>query len=154
MRLNPVFDRCFRVLYGKPCWNTKAGYGSFITFEVGEPHLVVHEPRKSPAKSKKVRNLFARRLVTIRGDWHFWIYCCKWSVFSSGKLVGDSSSVQAIRKAIACLDGQPLCPQLPRPGRVGFGRSISPPLVDALPLGDCNARTTDFRPPNLVKRSC
>ncbi len=108
MRLNPVFDRCFRKLYGKPCWNTKSGYGSFITLEFGEPHLVVREPRNSATKSKKVRNLFARRLVTVRGDWHLWIYCCNWYVYSRRKLVGDSSSVKATQKAIRFLDGQAL----------------------------------------------
>lgn len=108
MRPSPVFDRCFRMLYGKPCWNTRSGYGSFITLEFGEPHVVVREPRKSTAKSNKVGNLFARRSVAIRGDWHFWIYCCNWYVYSRGKLVGDSSSVQAIQKAITFLDGQAL----------------------------------------------
>jgi hypothetical protein len=108
MRLNPVFDCCFRPLYGKPCWNTRSGYASCITLEFGEPRLEVREPRKSIAKSKKVRDLFARRSVTIRGDWHFWIYGCDWSVCSRRRLVGDSSSSSSIQKAVTYLDGQAL----------------------------------------------
>ena len=57
---------------------------------------------------KRVRDALARRQVTLRGEWHLWIYCCEWCVFSCRKIVGDSSSSCAIRKAIDHLDSQAL----------------------------------------------
>jgi hypothetical protein len=108
MRLAPTFDRCFRKLYGKPCWNAKRGYASFITFEFGEPRLEIREPHESSAASRRVRELLARRQVTLRGDWHLWIYCCDWRVSARRKLVGGSSSDRAIQHAVAFLDGQAL----------------------------------------------
>jgi hypothetical protein len=109
MRLNPVFDRCFGKLYGKPCWNAKPGYGSFITFEFGEPKLVIREPRSPQAKvSEKVRKLLARRQVTLHGQWHLWIYCCEWIVRRGKTVVGRSSTNKSILDATAFLDGQVL----------------------------------------------
>ena len=103
------FDLSFSRIVGKPCWGVKRGLGSFLTFEFGEPHLEVHEPRESTAESKKVRDLMARRMVYVRGQWHLWIYCCDWSVFDgSGKLVGNTSSKRAIDRAAAYLNGQAL----------------------------------------------
>ena len=103
------FDLSFARLVGKPCWGVKRGFGSFLTMEFGEPHLEVREARVSNAESKKVRDLMARRMVTVRGEWHLWIYCCDWSVFDdSGKLVGDTSSKRAIDRAAKYLDGQAL----------------------------------------------
>ena len=45
MPVNPVFERVFRKLYGKPCWGVTNWYGSGIHFEFGKPHLEIREPR-------------------------------------------------------------------------------------------------------------
>jgi hypothetical protein len=50
----------------------------------------------------------ARRRVFIHGDWHLWIYCCDWEVFSAGQLIGRSTSEATIQKAADILDGQKL----------------------------------------------
>jgi hypothetical protein len=103
------FDLSFSRLVGKPCWEVKRGFGSFLTIEFGEPHLEVREPRESTSESKKVRDLMSRRTVHVRGEWHLWIYCCHWAVFDgSGKLVGDASSKKAIDRAAKYLNGQAL----------------------------------------------
>jgi hypothetical protein len=111
MQLNPVFDRCFRKLYGKPCWNVKHGHGSFLTLEFGEPLLSIYEPHEPDPKddvTEKVRQFLARRTVIVHGQWHLWIYCCDWKVSNGRTIVSSSSSNQAISDAVAFLDGQVL----------------------------------------------
>ena len=108
-RLDPIFSRVFRRLYGLLCWNVKPGYGSFLTFEFGQPHLRIDEPREPKREvSPRVRKMFARRLIHVRGDWHLWIYCCDWFVSEREKVVGDCSSKSRIQRAAWALDGQKL----------------------------------------------
>src|ERR1017187_8707670 len=93
MPIASVFEKAFRSIYGKSCWDVKPGYGSFLTFEFGQPHLVVREPiAASTSAPAKVREALARSQVYPRGEWHLWIYCCDWEVFSKGKPIGDSST--------------------------------------------------------------
>lgn len=110
MRTDPAFEQSFRRLYGKPCWNARRGYGSFLTLEFGAPHLLVREPRKaSPGSSAKLRKHYARRRVTLRGDWHLWIYCADWTVYDKRQRVAHSEAPKAkIDKAADLLNGQAL----------------------------------------------
>ena len=110
VRTDPTFEQSFRRLYGKPCWNAKRGYGSFLTLEFGAPHLEVREPRKaSSGASARVRKHLARRLVTLRGDWHLWIYCADWTVYDKRRRVAGSEASKAkIDEAADLLDGQAL----------------------------------------------
>jgi hypothetical protein len=103
-----AFERAFRRIYGKPCWSVKKGYGSFLTFEFGEPHLVVREPIiASKTASQRVRKALARRRAFARGQWHLWIYCCRWKVLSRGKTVAHSeSSDTKIKRAADFLNGR------------------------------------------------
>lgn len=88
----------------------KQGFGSFLTLEFGEPHLCVREPRKpGPGSTPKHRKHYARRLVTLRGDWHLWIYGCDWAIYDRRKQIADSeASDRRIAQAAAILDGQAL----------------------------------------------
>lgn len=95
-------------LYGMPCWGVKRGYGSFLTLEFGRPHLRVREPYRSTAASKRVREAATRRLITVSGDWHLWVYCCDWAVFNGSRLIGDSDSKRRIDRAASFLNGQRL----------------------------------------------
>jgi hypothetical protein len=97
----------FADIMGKPAWQVKKGYGSFVTLEFGEPRLEFREPYASRAKSERVRQLAARRLVTVRGDWHLWIYCCEWEISQAGQRLAHSESKDArIERAAGALDGQ------------------------------------------------
>jgi hypothetical protein len=110
MKVRPVFEKAFSQLQGKPCWGVKKGYGSFLTFEFGKPHLKIREPMTaSPEASPRVKASLALRTVTVRGDWHLWIYCCKWEIHYKGKRLAHSESPDArIGLAAKCLDGQKL----------------------------------------------
>jgi hypothetical protein len=110
--MNPI-DQLFALLYGLPCWNAKSGYGSFLTMEFGEPYLEVHEPRIArPGASERVHKSLARRRVFVHGEWHLWIYCCEWHVYTGDTLMGDSdlqgSTKERIDLAAAELDSQRL----------------------------------------------
>lgn len=87
----------------QPCWNVRCGYGSFLTFEWGEPYLEIHEPRPE-AKSKRL----PRRGIFIHGDWHLWLYLCDWWAFEDGKEVASSHTKLTVQPAIQLLDGQKL----------------------------------------------
>lgn len=99
----------FAPLLGEPCWQVRRGYGSFLTFEFGDPHLEIYEPRTVPAHySERVRKRLARRNIFIHGDWHLWIYCCDWLVTAHGERIGESSTHERMDRAAAELDGQAL----------------------------------------------
>jgi hypothetical protein len=102
-------DDFFRKVYGMPAWNVQPGYGTFVTFEFGSPHLVVDEPIKSKAKSARVRKNLARRRVRVYGDWHLWIYCCAWRIYQRRTLLAHwAQSREKTSRAIEALDGQRL----------------------------------------------
>lgn len=89
-----------------PSWNVQRGYGSFITFEFGRPHLKNWGIRKHKRKGKNVLPASCR-LVYVHGDWHLWIYCCAWFVSQDGKAIAHSeSSNDDIDRACAFLRGQ------------------------------------------------
>lgn len=84
-----------------------------MTLEFGEPHLHIQEPREVPAgASERVRKLLSRRHVIVRGQWHLWIYCCAWEVYTGDTLIGDSdlegSTKERIELGAAELNGQRL----------------------------------------------
>jgi hypothetical protein len=109
MQTDPIFQKVFRRVYGLPGWRVSPGWGSFLTFEFGEPHLDIREPSVPKGNvSEKVRKLLARRHVSIKGDWHLWINCCEWSVLRRKKLIGKSTWPSTYQKAADFLDGQKL----------------------------------------------
>lgn len=134
-----LLTAAFAPVYGRPCWHVRGGHGSFLTLEFGEPSLQIREPRRarSPLDNRVERRL-AQRVVTVRGQWHLWIYCCAWAVTVDGAPVGDSSSDAAIDRAADALDGQKLLrvARAPGPGAWQFdfdlgGRLVTWPYDDA-----------------------
>jgi hypothetical protein len=47
-------------------------------------------------------------MAFVHGEWHLWIYCCDWEVFSGKTRIGDSAAKAKIRRAAEFLDGQKL----------------------------------------------
>jgi hypothetical protein len=107
--LTPAFERAFKNVYGKPCRSAKPGYGSFLTFEFGEPHLEIREPRDAPKRAtRKVRELFARRGVAVHGEWHLWVYECDWEILVEGRRIANNRSSWTYERGTNRLDGQKL----------------------------------------------
>jgi hypothetical protein len=105
-----VVKNVFEPIYGKPSWQVEQGYGSFLTFEFGEPHLHIREPRQATEQATEgVRKNAARRFVYVHGDWHLWIHVCDWHIFLQGQeLANHASSRRTIKKATIELNGQAL----------------------------------------------
>jgi hypothetical protein len=105
-----IIDDIFSPIYGKPCWNFQQGYGSFLTLEIGEPHLKIREPHRTTAQaSEGVRKRAARRSVYVYGEYHLWIYLCDWRIYSHGQLLARSDATRRVIKQATCeLDGQAL----------------------------------------------
>jgi hypothetical protein len=103
-------DDVFKPIIGKPCWQVQQGYGSFLTFEFGEPRLHIQEPRQaSKQASEKLRKRWARRSIFVHGDWHLWVYICDWRILLNGEELANSSSTRKIIKnALLEIDGQAL----------------------------------------------
>ena len=105
-----IIDSVFQPLIGKMCWDVRSGIGSFLTFQFGEPHVkVTGKPFVSKSKKPRVVRYFARRRVSVYGDWYLWIYLCDWRFFRNDTFIGDSDSNKRELKQIALdLEGQAL----------------------------------------------
>ncbi len=99
-------------LVGQRCWNVKPGYGTFLTLEFGKPQEEFLGPIKCNSKIPKVRALLAKRHVFVHGEWHLWIYCCRWRVLVNDELVGfsdlEGSTKEWMQKAADALEGKTL----------------------------------------------
>ena len=86
------------------------GVGSFITMEFGEPELRIEEPRPWNAHtSGGDRHRTMRRLASVYGEWHLWIYCCEWTLEADGiELAWCESDDVTIERALGVLNGQAL----------------------------------------------
>ena len=105
-----IIHSIFQPVIGKLSWNVQNGVGSSLTFEFGEPHMkVIREPYVSRSKKPGVIRHSARRIVSVHGEWHLWIWSCDWRFFRHNLLIGDSESPKKEIKQIALdLEGQAL----------------------------------------------
>jgi hypothetical protein len=101
--MQDLLKQIFADLRKHPGWHVCRGYGSFVTFNFGEPRLkdygIRHRPKgRLPARFRE---------VAVRGDWYLWIYCCAWAIWQDGKHTANSgSSNDEIDCACAFLEGQ------------------------------------------------
>jgi hypothetical protein len=110
MRSTQQVQDLFKPLLGQVAWSVGGGVGSMLTLEFGAPHIIVREPKVPNRKrSERVRRLFARRLVTVRGDWHLWIQYCDWKIsVSDGSCDSESFDWRHPDECLRDLDGQRL----------------------------------------------
>ena len=102
-------DKSFQPLYGQPCWGLHHERLLNLSMNFGKPSLSVREPYNTDSKSKVVRQIAARRQVTVRGNWWLWVYLCYWRLTSDSlELATGSSSCRRIERATAQLEGQKL----------------------------------------------
>ncbi|TNC12475.1 hypothetical protein FF100_16835 [Methylobacterium terricola] len=99
----------FAPVIGLPCWRVERGQGSILSFEFGSPRLFVREPYASTSSSAKLRASAARRVVKPVGEWNLFVFCCRWCVVVSGKVLADNERSHAqIEAAAQAMDGQKL----------------------------------------------
>lgn len=99
-----------KAMTGLAAWDVKQGHGSFLTFQFGQPNLVVQERRSG-----------TKRTAYVRGQWQLWIYCCHWRIIQNSEQIAWSEDESpTIARATARLNGQKLEQVLVEPG---IGRS-------------------------------
>ena len=96
---------------GKPIWGARKGHGSFLIFNLGEPRIDFEEPKIQKAFSDSEirfpKDTYKSRLVTIKGDYFIWIYCCDWTFSIEEKIVAhNESNDKEILNAIEFINGQ------------------------------------------------
>lgn len=103
-------------VYGKPSWDVHQGYGSFLTFEFGEPSLNISGPfDRGYFISPKIRGRTPRRLAYTSGEWHLSTYLCHWTIRRNGKQLAHSESPRhRIERAANILNGQALTKVMPK----------------------------------------
>ena len=101
-----VIKDVFGKLYGIPCWHVEQGHGSFLTFQFGLPQQEIGQVRERKPDDPWS---YARRIVTVRGEWRLWLYCCGWRVAQDGNVTANNESTrECIMGACLKLDGQAL----------------------------------------------
>jgi len=104
-----AIDRSFQPLYGHPCWGLHFERNLNLSMNFGKPSLRVREPYDTDSKSKAVRRMASRRMVTVHGQWWLWFYCCCWRLTCGDlRLATSSSALRRIKRATVQLDGQKL----------------------------------------------
>lgn len=104
--MHPV-EAAFAPLVGLPSWLVQNGHGSFVTFEFGQPEVVIHEPRMMHVSIAGAPPEAMRRFTYVRGQWHLMIYCCQWSLSLNGTQLADNESDNiTMNRALGVLNGQ------------------------------------------------
>lgn len=96
-------------LIGLYCWDVYYHRDLNLSMSFGHPIMKIREPRKVRSKIEKVRQVYASRLVTVRGEWWLWILKAQWKLSVKGS--DDVTRVSSLTKkkwALALLDGQKL----------------------------------------------
>lgn len=107
-----ALQKLLRPVYGQPTWSVRGGHGSFLTFEMGQPHLEIRRAKKAKP-GERIAQFLLRRGVTVRGQWHLWIYCCDWRVHDGRRAIGNGGSRKGIDSSARFLNGQALTRVLP-----------------------------------------
>ena len=101
-----IIKRHLKPIVGKPCWGVWLGYGSYLALNFGKPSLDVRNPKKLENTSSRIKKIFARRHVSVWGEWTISFECCDWLVYHGAKYIGGTQSKKSMLKGIREIDGQ------------------------------------------------
>lgn len=94
---------------GLVCWQVRWDAQVGLDMNFGPPHMLVRDRLKSPPTSERLRRLFSRRLVMLRGTHWLVLYPGLWRLeLADGLIVRDTSSVKKLDMAVARLSGEKL----------------------------------------------
>jgi len=103
-----VFQKVFQKMIGQPCWGVY--HGQFgLSFNVGNPKLVVNCCKNDPVKDRRIR-----KLTHVQGEWGFRLTHAYWKLIvlsSDGKkkmVATVSSKINLQYQACRLLTGQRL----------------------------------------------
>lgn len=103
-------DRSVKRFFGEFCWEVTWTNLTNLSLEFGRPSTqVIREPRRSVSNKKESRRIAGRRLVSVSGYWHLWVYFSHWRIIRSGVcLATGASSYRKKHLAMGDLKGQRL----------------------------------------------
>lgn len=101
--IHDVLNDSFTGLYKLPCWNASQGFGSYLTFEFGDPRLEISE-----RKENCITGFYSKRRATVLGSWRLWIKDCFWELESDNRSIHSESSREEISVALHGLSGEAL----------------------------------------------
>lgn len=101
--IHEALKNSFKDLYQIPCWSVTQGFGSYLTFEFGEPRLEIIEAKKECKKG-----FYSKRRASVLGTWRLWITDCFWELSTDGRCVHSESSREDISAALHGLCGEAL----------------------------------------------
>lgn len=103
-------ERVFAPLREHPCWGLHYSSQLNLSVNFGKPSLLVREPRQIAAKSRAVQRMFARRNVTLRGQWWLWLRMCYWKLSVDDRVLVTfgTASQRRLNCAFGELEGQKL----------------------------------------------
>jgi hypothetical protein len=91
------------------CWNASWDINLNLSINFGQPSLSIVEPKDVETNIDKIREMHKSRLVTVRGEWLFWVLNGYWKL--SLKDYEETTKTSSYHKkimALARLDGQKL----------------------------------------------
>jgi hypothetical protein len=94
----------FRPIFGQPSWHGSAEFGSWLTINFGDPHLVVREAVPD-AKARALQ----RRVAVVEGAHRLWVEMGAWKLHIGKRQFAHSEqSRRQLQRAAATLEGQKL----------------------------------------------
>ena len=94
---------------GLPCWQVRWDSQVGLDMNFGPPKLEIREPQRTLGGSARVRSIFARRGVYLRGSHWLVIRAGAWRLeLADGLVVRDTSSTKRLDMAVARLKGEKL----------------------------------------------
>ncbi len=108
---------------GLPCWQVRWDRQVGLDMNFGAPRLELRQPHQSTARSARVRAMFARRGVYLRGTHWLVAYPGRWRMeLADGLAVRDTHAAKRLDMAVARLGGELLDGLAihPRTGRTEF----------------------------------
>ena len=101
--------RVLQSVFGLPTWQVRWHPQVGLDMQFGTPKLEVREPHVSNAKSPRVRAIFARRGVHLRGTHSLCVAPRCWRLqLGNGLTVRDTSTIRQLDCAVARLRGEKL----------------------------------------------
>lgn len=101
MKATSILRRYFRKVTGLPCWGVQSEFGTWLSFQFGEPSLDIKESVHGP-------KLLNRRRVFVIGPYNLWIEMGSWEIFKNGPrpMFHSGQTREKLRRAAAHLSGQ------------------------------------------------
>jgi hypothetical protein len=100
-------DQTLKNFVGLHCWDVYYNKYLNLSMSFGQPIMRIHEPEDINSSDEGLRLRHSHRLVTVRGEWWFWIGSAYWKLSVKGHdKITPLTPLKRMRRGLALLDGQ------------------------------------------------